>query len=286
MDVSNVLVEILRRKRWLVVVALVALAVATASLYRVHLFPPSLEKRSVEIGAATGQLLLDTPRSSLGTLDAPVELLAQRAIVLSGFMATEALRGLIAKEAGVPVDGLDVTSSYPTASGTKAGREAGALERANDLRLEGAQLRLFLETSPELPIITITSVAGSGEAAVAGANAAARALDTYIRTLQEGEKIRPHAHVEVKQLGPARGGLVNSGASKSLAALVFVAVLLIGCVAVLLVPKLRGALQASRTPRAAVDDQLSAAFPSLVPDSPLSAEPRREGARARAAGFN
>ena len=64
MDTVTILRDLWRRRLLVVGVAIVAVLVGVAVMYKVS-FPPKLESRKYEVGVATSSILVDTPNSQV-----------------------------------------------------------------------------------------------------------------------------------------------------------------------------------------------------------------------------
>lgn len=222
MDLANIVTELWRRRRWILVGVLVAGLAATASVYRL----PSFEKKSIDVGAATTQVLIDSSRSSLGDINRKFEPLAQRASVYASFMQSGPVKDIVAREAGIPADRL--VTQQPKADATSE-------ERANEIVAEEDTHRLFFDTADdEVPIVSISAQAPTADRAAALANGAVKGLATYITRLQERQRVPGHRKVVVTQLGTAQGGMVNEGAGSMFAVMVFCAILLFWTLSILI----------------------------------------------------
>jgi hypothetical protein len=91
----------------------IALAATVLSLYKVGLLPPSVHSRDWQIGAASTTLLIDTPQSEILNLHATTDdfgSLQARAALLGNFMASDPVKGQIAKLMGIPPSRIQATS--------------------------------------------------------------------------------------------------------------------------------------------------------------------------------
>ncbi len=124
-------------------------------------------------------------------------------------------------------------------------QEPTALKRNVEITGEANPYRLSFESQLNLPTINIDSQAPTTAQAVALANAAAVALQKYVAGLENEGKIPAKSRVTIRHLGSANGAVVNGGISKSLAALVFVAVFMLWCVLLLVGSRFRDNWRAS-----------------------------------------
>ena len=100
MEFVSILRELWRRKRLLVPAVLLAALVAISSSYKL----PSLEKRGLQLGAASSQILIDSPASTLvGGADAnQLSTLATRARVYAQYLSSLEARDDISRASGIP----------------------------------------------------------------------------------------------------------------------------------------------------------------------------------------
>lgn len=221
-------------RRWLVALgALVALAAALFSVYRVALVPPSLESRTNVFAAASTQVLVDTPGSAFADLSRDLEPLNTRADVFARFLATPAAIALIAREADLPADAIEAQGPYELGLAPFE-REPTAERRSTQIIGEGALYRLRFESAPELPIVSAFAQAPTSEEAIALADAVPAALRNYIDGLQARQHTPEGQRVQIRRLGNATGGVVNAGADVQIAVLVFAVVFVGWCM--LLIP--------------------------------------------------
>lgn len=233
MELARTLKTLWRRRRLLALGALVALVAALLSVYRVGLFPPSLEGRTNVFASASSQILVDTPDSAFADLSYDLEALDARASVFARFLASPAAVALIAREAKLPF--TQIAAQGPFELNVPEVQQAPTAERRSSQILgEGALYRLRFENNPSLPIVSVFAQAPRREEAVALAEAAPTALRDYIDRIQAEQHTPVERQVEIRRLGSATGGIVNEGANLQIATLVFIAVL--GAWCMLLIP--------------------------------------------------
>ena len=85
-------------------------------------------------------------------------------------------------------------------------------------------------------------------------------------------KVAPSDRVIIRQLGPAQGAVDDPGIRKSLAALVFLAILTLWCVAMLILPRLRDAWQASESMGVVASDGKASSGFAVVVDEGQNAD--------------
>jgi hypothetical protein len=235
MDLAQILVSLWRRRIAVAAVIAVAALVALAMTYHISLFPPGLSQRTIQNGTAETRVLVDAPRSGVADLNRDFGPLTARAQVLSSLMTTAPVVDRVARIAGVPASSITASSDNSTLNVPQAEIEPTADIRANDITQEGLRYRLTFRAEPEQPTVTIFAQAPTAAAAVKIADAAAKGGAEWIQETQNRQLVPDSRRTQLTQLGSATGGVVNSGASRILAALVFVAILGFGSLLVLLV---------------------------------------------------
>jgi hypothetical protein len=233
MELARTLKILWRRRRLVALGAVVALAAAIVSVYSVSLFPPSLTSRTNVFATASSQILVDTPDSSFADLSYELEPLETRAGVFARFLANPAALGLISQQTGIPAASIEAQGPYEENLPLNE-QQPTAEERSTQIIGEGALYRLRFENNPDLPIISVFAQAPTEKEAKALAAAAPAALRVYVERLQENQHTPRRDRVEIRPLGHAVGGVVNGGANREIAILVFLVVFAIWCI--LLVP--------------------------------------------------
>lgn len=223
MEQARVLKTLWRRRRLVALGALVATIAALLSVSRVGLFPPSLESRTNVFATASTQILVDTPSSAFVDLSNETDPLETRASVFARFLTSPVAIALIAREARLPADAIEAQGPYEQ-NLPPFQQEPTAAQRSTQILGEGALYRLRFENNPELPIVSVFAQAPTGEAAVALATAAPAALRAYVERIQRRQQTPAGRRVEIRRLGHAIGGVVNEGANRQIAALVFIVV--------------------------------------------------------------
>lgn len=238
MDVAVALHQIWLKKLWLVPVAIVAAIAATMVAYHVSIFPPQLESRSIEFGAADTELLVDSARSSLTDAAIPLDALGSRAQVYAELLRSEPVRQLIGDEAGIPWRELVVDGFASDGANVGLQGQPSATERAAELASQGNNDQLFFRVEPGQPIIQLTAQAPTAEGAERLVQGAAVALPAYIDSLQVERGVSGGSRVQLTQLGLPNGALVNRSADLVMASIAGVGVFFLGCMLILLVPRI------------------------------------------------
>jgi len=199
-------------------------------------------------GVASTRLVLDTPVSQL-IQAAPKggDSLGWRTEVLSNLMTTVQARRQIAREAGVPLRGLEIVSpllNTPVLLTTLPRRASAVAAGAS------APFVLTVLADGTLPIIALQGRAPSRAAAVRLVAAAANVLKATASlppemTGTQAEKTGTQA-VVVQDAGAIQAEEIIGGARKKRAAVAFLAVLLLWSAVVLILPAALRALHGAR----------------------------------------
>lgn len=224
MEPARTLKTLWHRRRLVAVGVAVAMLAALLSIYRVGLFPPSLEGRTNVFASASSQILVDTPDSAFADLSYDLEALDARASVFARFLASPAAVALIAREAKLPFAAIEAQGPFDI-NLPEVQQAPTAERRSSQIIGEGAVYRLRFENNPSLPIVSVFAQAPSREEAVRLAAAAPAALRDYIDRIQVEQQTPASRRVEIRQLGSATGAIVNEGANLQIATLVFIIVL-------------------------------------------------------------
>jgi hypothetical protein len=236
-------VEAIRQlwSRRLLVGVVVAIAVCAAilSAYRVSVSPLGLQSRSLTVGAASSQILIDSRRNeaiageaSLGIFEA----LAIRAKIYAEYLSSLEARQRIAKFAGVPARTISSSGPFSVSAGQGSYEAQSSEDRANEILQEGAQSRLVFTAQEGVPIVTVDAQAATADRAVDLANGSYQTLKQYVGELKVDGKDADRG-VAVRELGSPEGGTIGGGNDVILMALAFLAVTAIGCAAILVVPR-------------------------------------------------
>jgi hypothetical protein len=227
------------RKLLVCVVLVFATLVAILSAYSLSLSPFGLKSRALTVGAASSQILIDSPKSalvdgaSLGTFEA----LSTRAKIYGEYLSSLAAREEIAKLAGVTPGSISSSGPFSPATGQTNYESQNSEDRANEILQEGAQSRLVFTGQEGVPILTVDAQASTADKAVKLANASFVTLQHYVTSLKvDGEDVK--RGVTVRELGAPEGGTIGGGNDAILMALAFLAVTAIGCAAILVVPRI------------------------------------------------
>jgi hypothetical protein len=276
------LVQILRalwKDRLLVALGVgVALLAMLVSVFHVSSFPPSLTPRASNIASASTEVLIDSRRTFLGDLRREVAPLTERAGTYAHFVASDAVVAALADATGIPAERIDISGPQVNASEAAA---PTAEQRANEIRQGDRPYRVQVDFGGELPILSIYAQAPTTEAAVLLANGMSTALRSVIDDFQVGSDkgVSGTNRVQIRQLGPAQGGVVGERASYVLGGLVFIGVLGAWCIFILV-----GRNVAAAWRRENETERHAGAVEALRPAP--QPEPSRNGVVAHGAGGN
>jgi capsular polysaccharide biosynthesis protein len=229
MEFAEILRVLWARK--LATLAVVLAAVAAAATVR-------LVVSSVPTGAATVQILVDSPDSALANLSQETVPLTTRASVFAQVMTSAAVLEDIAHAAGVPARQLTAQGPY-SGPGQTLDTVTPSEARGNQLLAEQAKYKLTFVAQTSEPVVT---------ASVQGPNAAAAArvaaniypgVQQYVSQLQQQSGTPPPHRVTIRQLGPPQAAAVNSSARSKLVIAALLGVLLLGLLALLGIEGLR-----------------------------------------------
>src|SRR6476469_4634707 len=190
MDSVTILRNLWRLRQAVVVVALFALIVGVATVYKVSV-PGKLESRRYEVGVATGRILIDTPSSQVVEV-APKgsDSLGVRANLLASLMVDGVVKEAIAHRAGLPTQrliGITEADSDPTSPAVTPTRRDFVLKTSVVTNAAGDQLPI-IEIEAQAP--DRTAAARLGAAAVAG-------LRDYLDSRAARERIKDADRLQV-----------------------------------------------------------------------------------------
>ncbi len=241
MEIANILKTLWRLKPLVILGVVIAALAGYATTYKAT-FPPTFESKSIEYGSAATQVLIDSTHSPLVDIAQDISPLSYRAQLYTQLVTSEPAKEAIAKAAGMD-PGMIVISSQLPSTGTRSSKEPGSEERSNALLAAGHVKRLLFSASEDLPVVSVLAQAQTAEEATRLSNAGAKGLMTYVASLQADTKVAKANQVFLRQLGPARGGLVNEGAGAQMALMAFLGVMVVWCIMLVLLSNLIAALR-------------------------------------------
>ena len=192
-----------------------------------------LSSHNVPTGAATVQILVDSPSSELASLTQNPTPLISRAAVFAQVMTSQAVVQEIARAARVPTN--RITAQGPYSGGGEALNVITPAEaRGNRLRRrENAPYRLTFLAQQNEPVITASVQAPNAAAAERVANAVYAGVQSYVTGIQQQGHTPEQDKVTLRQLGPAQTSTVNGGSRGTLAVAAFLGVLILGLLLIL-----------------------------------------------------
>jgi hypothetical protein len=221
-----------QHKTAVVAVALVALLLAIMTSYSPTFSPPGLASRAIPHGAATAQILVDSPQSALANLKQSTVPLTTRAGVFAQFMASNAVRDAVAEATGIPSGQIiaqgpfDDPATAPTGTAAPDPAAAGTVSKP---------FRLTFVAQDDLPLVTVYAEAPDARRAKLLADGVVRGVKTYVDRLQSEGQLPLEQRVVIRSLGPADSGTVTAGASVPVMLFAFLALTGLGCFGILAV---------------------------------------------------
>ena len=246
-----------RTRRRIAVLTISFVAAVVASAYNegsIAGFPPHKQAGNLQIADSVTHIQVDLPAVGVVNRRAePADMngLIQRTDYVGRLIVTPPVLDEIARRAGVPEDQIGglvrMTGDVPLAL-----TEPDSERRASDIAESFKPYRLEVQSRPTTPIVDVFVQAPTLEAANRIADASVMAVDTWMRNLAGRQGLAQDSIPALRQLGQARGGVVNHKAPIVIGGLTFVTVF--GLVAAALFGLIR----------------------LLVPDPRRSAAPREE----------
>jgi len=246
MEVVGFVRALLQRKAVLGV--LLGLAILAAFLTAFKVGPGGIERRSVAVGAATGQILVDSAESTLveGAGSDQIAALGTRAQVYAQYLSSRDAVGKIAREINVNPAVITAAGPFSEGTGIQNYDQQGAESRARDLVDEGKEYRLVFAAQEDVPIITVYATGPDTATALALSQSSFNVLKRYIDELKVDARraeaaAPPKKHpttsssvplvenIVVRELGDPEGGLVGGKADYVLMILAFLTVFGLGC---------------------------------------------------------
>jgi uncharacterized protein involved in exopolysaccharide biosynthesis len=258
MELTQVLKVLWARR--LATALVVVLAIATAGVVK-------LTSHSVPTGAATLQILVDSPSSELANLSQDPAPLISRAAVFAQVMTSDAVLREIAKAAGIPPQQLTAQGPY-SGSGQALNAITPAEARSSQLVAEKVPYRLTFVAQEDQPVITVSVQGPNALAAGRVADAVYTGVQSYVTAAQQAGATPAQHKVTLRALGPAQAGTVNKGSRATLMAAALLGVLLIG---VLLIVGIEG-LRRRNSELAEIEGHLASEFEAAIVD-PRTARP-------------
>ena len=165
-------------------------------------------------------------------------MLSQRAVILGNVMASPPVRDFIGRRVGVPGDEISatgpVTPDQPNVIAT-----AETAPHTTDILKRPNEYRLSIQANPTVPVLDIYAEAPDDAAAKKLASGAVSGLRDYLDLVARQRGTPGSEQVVLQQLGPVRGGVINSGAGLTMALVVFLLIFTVCAAAVLCVARIR-----------------------------------------------
>jgi len=241
MELGKHLRELIRLRISVVVCLALAAFAALLVSYKISLFPPKLELRSLEIASARTEVLVDTPLSTVLDLrqgSAEIESLTSRAVLIGNVMVSPPVLAYIGRRAGVPADIIrSETPLTPLFPRPLSG--PGESKKTSDLLKSTDEYRLNIQANPTVPILQIFAQAPDAKAAATLANAAVDGLRDYLAAQAKTQSTPLGNQVRVSQLGRAEGAVINGGVRGQLVILAFLIVFALSAATAMFIGRVR-----------------------------------------------
>lgn len=261
MELARTLTKLWRLRRWVLVGLVLAVGAAVAGMTLL---------RSPVYAAASTQMIVDAPRSALGDPQEDITPFTSRAVVFARLMTTPEVLAYIGRAAGIP--GNLIAATGPEELGAPQATHAPTVAAGNQLLSASAIYKLNFLQNPELPTVDIYSEAPTPRQAIALANGAVTGFSAYLQQLDAVSHVPVAQRVTIRQAGAATGGIVDPGARKAVAALIFAGVLVAWCGLLLFVTNLGAQL---RVVRGELPGSEAGHYPTLAPlPAPDPGQPR------------
>ena len=270
MTLARILLKLWKLRLWVGVGGLLGVVAAVGSVTMSH---------STVYANASTQMVVDSPASALANAGADMTGYAARANVFARLMTSAEPLRYIGQAAGIPGNLIDANGPVETNGSATATHAPVAIQDGKDLPAPATYKLSFLK-NPDLPTVDVYAEAPTTAQAIALANGAVTGFANFINQL-DANNVPLGKRIEVRQLGRATGGIVDSGASKKIAVLIFFAVLAMWCGVVLFVSRLLAQLRAAKKNGAddlfdVLEDELTPAHaPGMGNPPPLADHPPR-----------
>lgn len=230
--------QVARRRLLIAVVAvsaLVGLVSAGLATERLSLLPPKLKPSPIGVAAAQTHVLVDSPPPSTlqrRAIEPDFETLIKHAELLGRVMVSAPVLDRMAMRTGLPPGSVG-GSARTTADVPDALLEPGSEQRAADIRSSNLAYGVEVQARPMEPVIDVYTRAPSAGEAIRLANAAVPSLRGYMRSVAADQGLANDEIITLRQIGNARGSMVNARAPLSVGALAFFVGFVLSCGALL-----------------------------------------------------
>ena len=218
-----------RHVRLIAAAFVVAAAIGMLVSFRVSLLPPSLHSRQTFVGAASAQVLIDTPHSQIADIGSGGQstTLYTQASLLADVMASAPVVNEIATQVGIPSSQLVIVP--PPASVVtplKATALAVAAPRAAATR---SPWKLTITQDPLLPIVAFAAQAPTANGAGRLATAATQVMGAHLAAIDVAQNVPARQRTVVNVINPPVAGWVSQGARKVYGLVAAIVVFLLIC---------------------------------------------------------
>ena len=244
------------RARWcfsVALCALVALVAAIANAKGLRVLPPGSGSGSSQIAGSTTQASVELPNASAlqpAADSGHLAAITTRTLLLGELTSTPPVLAEIAKQADIAPSELSGSTTFESNIPEVMARPVFEI-RASQIVQQRTPYHLDIQPDPNLPRFEIYTRAPT----IAGANLLADAvvpgLNAFLRADAISHHADPASQVQVEQLGPARGALLNSHATIEIAGLTFLVVFAVCAGLLLLASRVRRGWRAAEKARRA-----------------------------------
>ena len=219
-----------RTRRLIAVLALsslAALAAAALNTGAIGLLPPRIGAPDLDVAAASTHVFVDTPAPSVVHRDEyPPTALIKRTELLGRVMTSPLVVERIGRRAGIAPERI-AAAARTTENVPVVLTEPTSEERASQIATEDRPYRVEVQARQSTPVLDVYARAPSVAEAERLADAAVAGLDEYLRATAARQDLEKG--VRLRQLGPARGAIVNAGMPLAVAILTFIVTFAIVC---------------------------------------------------------
>jgi hypothetical protein len=266
---------------------LAAITAAVLSVNTVTLVAPGIHARQLDVAGASTLVVVDRPRPLVSdqlATGGDYRTLQKRAVLLGSLMTSPPAMRHVARRAGIEQSRIAAVTRV-TANVQSVLTEPGSERRTSDIRDSNLPYHLEVQPHPSLPGLNVYTQAPTVAEAQRLADSAVPGLLDYKRELAAHEREAPREMLQVKQVGPSRGAIINGANRIMIAALTFLFAFAMAATLLAVVTRMRryGAVStANRTPAAGRDEERCQARPSMVGRrrSAVSAASRRAASTA------
>jgi hypothetical protein len=201
------------RRFWLVLGFVIAAMLGVAITYKVSPgLPPKLGTKTIVVGEATTQVLIDTPTSQIAdTNSQSAPNIYNQANLLADVMATAPVQHAIAAQLHIPLSALTVV---PPPSSIVMPIRATPLALASEKSAAANTWKLAIAVDPSLPIVAFDAVAPTPQAAQQLASDAVTVLRNQVAATAEAQHIASAHRLVVNVIDPPTSRALVTGPRK------------------------------------------------------------------------